>query len=116
MKLPLPVTNDNVNRALIEVLNPIMKLTFTEKDILNEYISLYKSLLDLEDYDIIATLASTNSRLYVRNKLKITEHAYNNHISKLRKKRVLVDGKLHPLITNNCTLKTIQLTYELYYV
>ena len=113
MILTIPVTKDNFEMAFIEVLNPIMKLTFTEKQILNEYIKLYKAMLEMPEEDIITTLASQETRIHIRQKLKITEHAYNNHICNLKKKQVLIEGRLNHTITANCLNSNIKVIYNL---
>ena len=113
MRLNITVTKENYYIALIEVLNPVTKLTFTEKNILAEYMKVYGSITELPEEEAKEILNSTHNRVYIRSKLKITEHAFNNHISSLKKKKVLIEGVLSKVLRDNIEPKSNKIEYEI---
>jgi hypothetical protein len=88
-----------------------MKLTFTEKDILNEYLHIYQD--NQTNPDIEQLLHSTEVRKAIRTKLKITENAYNNHICSLKKKKALVEGRLPSILKSYIEPKNREITYSI---
>lgn len=95
MEIPIKVNNSNLTTACVEVLNPVLKLTRREKEILSEYLELFK--LYPKDPKL---LNNTDIKKSIRNKIKISEPSFNNYMKQLRDKKIFTEGGINPTLTS----------------
>ena len=58
-------------------------------------------------------LFSTPVRKLVRNQIDMSEASFNNHITMLRKKKMIIDKKLNPSILSGIEKDAIEITYKI---
>lgn len=103
-KITIPIVSDDARTRVLQflgIIHKFHKLTDKEINIVVEFILQYydisQSLRNPEDAETINKLLfATESRKVLQQNLGIKEDVFNNYLSKLRKKGVLVSGKLNP--------------------
>jgi len=116
MRVPLKYKDYRHKFALlIEIYNPILRLKKREKEVLLDYLTEYKRLF-LEGRDqqqIKGILFSTETRQRFRNDIKMSEPSYNNHIHQLKRKGILVEGQLMPMLASVIVNDDFSLEYSI---
>lgn len=106
LNIDLPIVNRKEKISFIVEFSSIFKkLRDKEKDVLN-ILLLYQDALNyniLIDYDL---------RVRMREELGISEHNFNNLISSLRKKGVILDNKINKYYVNLVQQDSIQITFN----
>lgn len=116
MQIPLKYKDNNHKFALlIEAYNPVLRLKKREKEVLLGYLLQYHELYlgGTSDEDIQYDLFSTKTRQYLREEIGMSEPSYNNHIHQLKKKGILVEGKLMTLLANAIKFGDFVVTYKI---
>lgn len=101
MKIPLPSNSlQHKFTFLIEALNPVLRLKRREKEVLLYFLLKYNELCKtpLSEQAIADILISTECRQEVRELVKMSEPSFNNHILQLKRKNIMVEGKLTQLL------------------
>lgn len=100
MELNVPIDNNKCYRAILAILNFSTNMTETELDVI--------ATMFIHNMKIL-TKESRAELLVLLNKDKFT---LNNHIKRLREKRILVDGGNKQLILNKGLVNTIEQSIE----
>ena len=95
----------------LQVLNPILKLKDKEIEVLSSFLSVWQS--NRNNQEINKKLFSTPVRKLVRKQIGMSEASFNNHITMLRKKQMIIDKKINPNILSAIKKDGIEVTYRL---
>ena len=98
-------------KAYLQVLNPVLKLKDKEIEVLSSFLSVWQNNKNKKDIDKL--LFSTPVRKMVRKSIGMSEASFNNHITMLRKKKMIVDKKINPSILDNIKTNGIEITYKI---
>ena len=98
-------------KAYLQILNPVLKLKDKEIEVLSNFLSIWQSNKSKENLDKM--LFSTPVRKLVRQQIGMSEASFNNHITMLRKKRMIVDKAINPSILKGIQDEGIEVTYKL---
>jgi hypothetical protein len=115
--MKIPLTSNNLQHKftfLIEALNPILRLKRREKEVLLYYLLKYNDLCKtpMSEEAIATVLISTDCRQEVREKVKMSEPSFNNHILQLKRKGIMVEGKLIPLLIKILRTQDFNIEYN----
>jgi len=111
--MDIPIRSDipQSMRAYLQVLNPILKLKDKEIEVLSSFLAVWQSNRDNANLDKM--LFSTPVRKMVRKQIGMSEASFNNHITMLRKKKMIVDKKIHPNILSGIEKEGIEVIYRI---
>jgi|TARA_R110001592_G_scaffold52870_1_gene162229 hypothetical protein len=109
----IPIKSDipQAMKAYLQILNPVLKLKDKEVEVLSSFLSIWyknKSNVNIEQL-----LFSTPIRKMVRKSIAMSEASFNNHITMLRKKKMIIDKKINPSILDNISEKGIEVIYKI---
>ena len=109
----IPINSDipKSMKAYLQVLNPILKLKDKEIEVLSSFLSIWQSNKGKEGLDKM--LFSTPVRKLVRKQIGMSEASFNNHITMLRKKQMIVEKKINSNILSAIKKDGIEITYKL---
>jgi len=93
MVIPIKTDLDNFFSVAIRVLNPVLKLSNTETNVLANILLVLYANRNIDKNILEEELLSYKSRVAIRSKLDISEASLNNNISSLKKKGILVKTK-----------------------
>ena len=111
MIIPLKANIAQSFKAYLQVLNPVLKLKDKEVEVLSNFISIWYKNKSNKDIDKL--LFSTPVRKMVRKSIDMSEASFNNHITMLRKKKMIINKKLNPNILNGIKDSGIEITYKI---
>lgn len=114
MIIPLKANIPQSFKAYLQVLNPVLKLKDKEIEVLSNFLSIWYKNKDKETIDKL--LFSTPVRKMVRKSIGMSEASFNNHITMLRKKEMIIGKKLNPNILNGITDTGIEITYKIQWI
>ena len=106
--------NSNIPQSMksyLQVLNPILKLKDKEIEVLSSFLSIWQS--NRNNVNIHKMLFSTPMRKLVRKEIGMSEASFNNHITMLRKKNMIVDKQINKTILNGIKEDGIEVMYRL---
>ena len=106
--------NSNIPQSMksyLQVLNPILKLKDKEIEVLSSFLSIWQS--NRNNGNIDKMLFSTPMRKLVRKQIGMSEASFNNHITMLRKKQMIVDKKINKNILSGIKEDGIEVMYKL---
>ena len=109
----IPINSD-INkslRAYLQVLNPVLKLKDKEIEVLSNFLSIWYK--NKHNKDLNRLLFSTPVRKMVRKSIGMSEASFNNHITMLRKKKMIVDKKINSSILEAIKEEGIEVTYKI---
>ena len=109
----IPINSD-INkslRAYLQVLNPVLKLKDKEIEVLSSFLSIWYK--NKNNKDLNRLLFSTPVRKMVRKSIGMSEASFNNHITMLRKKKMIVDKKINSSILEAIKEEGIEVTYKI---
>tara|TARA_B100000424_G_C22615716_1_gene342634 strand:- start:127 stop:474 length:348 start_codon:yes stop_codon:yes gene_type:complete len=98
-------------KAYLQILNPVLKLKDKEIEVLSNFLSIWQSNKSKENLNKM--LFSTPVRKLVRKQIGMSEASFNNHITMLRKKKMIVDKSINPSILKGINDEGIEVTYKL---
>ena len=90
MNIPISTTIDKFFIITTKILNPVLKLSNMELNVLSCLLLLAYANRDKKKELLESELLSYKSRVAVRSKLDISEASLNNNISTLKKKGLLI--------------------------
>lgn len=93
MVIPIKTDLGNFFSVAIKVLNPVLKLSNTETNVLANILLVLYANRNIDKNILEEELLSYKSRVAIRSKLNISEASLNNNISSLKKKGILVKTK-----------------------
>ena len=111
--MTIPI-NGNITESLkayLQILNPVLKLKDKEIEVLSSFLSIWYK--NKNNDNIEKLLFSTPIRKMVRNSIGMSEASFNNHITMLRKKKIIVDKKINNSILKNIKNTGIEITYKI---
>jgi len=111
MTIPIKSDIPKSMKAYLQILNPILKLKDKEIEVLSSFLSIWQSNRDNKNLDKM--LFSTPVRKLVRRQIGMSEASFNNHITMLRKKKMIVDKKINPTILNGIEKGGIEIIYKI---
>ena len=111
MIIPLKANIAQSFKAYLQILNPILKLKDKEIEVLSSFLSIWYKNKSNENIDKL--LFSTPVRKMVRRSIDMSEASFNNHITMLRKKKMIVNKRVNPNILNGITDTVIEITYKI---
>ena len=111
MIIPLTGNIAQSFKAYIQVLNPVLKLKDKEIEVLSNFLSIWYK--NKTNPNIDKLLFSTKVRKIVRKAIGMSEASFNNHITMLRKKEMIVDKKINPSILQSIKDTGIEVTYKI---
>ena len=114
MIIPLKANIAQSLKAYLQILNPVLKLKDKEIEVLSNFLSIWYKNKSNKDIDKL--LFSTPVRKMVRKSIGMSEASFNNHITMLRKKKMIVDKKLNSDILNGITNSGIEITYKIEWI
>ena len=111
--MTIPITGNIAQsfKAYIQILNPVLKLKDKEIEVLSNFLSIWYKNKSNANLDKL--LFSTPVRKMVRKSIGMSEASFNNHITMLRKKKMIIDKKLNPNILNGIKDSGIEITYKI---
>ena len=111
MIIPIKSDISQSLKAYLQILNPILKLKDKEIEVLSSFLSIWHKNKDNKDLDKL--LFSTPVRKMVRKAIGMSEASFNNHITMLRKKKMIVDKKINSSILEGVKDTGIEITYKI---
>ena len=111
MIIPLKGNVTQSFKAYIQVLNPVLKLKDKEIEVLSNFLSIWYKNKSNPNLDKL--LFSTPVRKMVRKSIGMSEASFNNHITMLRKKKMIIDKTLNTQILHGIKDKGIEVTYKI---
>jgi hypothetical protein len=111
MVIPLKANIAQSFKAYLQILNPVLKLKDKEIEVLSSFLSIWYINRDKKNLDKL--LFSTPVRKMIRKSIKMSEASFNNHITMLRKKKMIIDKKLNSNILNGIKDQGIEVTYKI---
>lgn len=90
MRIPIVTTRLHFYKIALRILNPVLKLSNMEMDVLASIMLIYYANRGKDAKRVEKNLLSYKSRVAIRSRLDISEASLNNNISYLRKKGILV--------------------------
>ena len=111
MNIPIKSDIPQSMKAYLQVLNPILKLKDKEIEVLSSFLSIWQSNRDNANLDKM--LFSTPVRKMVRKQIGMSEASFNNHITMLRKKSMIVDKKINSNILSGIEKERIEVIYRI---
>ena len=111
MIIPLKANIAQSFKAYLQILNPILKLKDKEIEVLSSFLSIWYKNKNNKNIDKL--LFSTPVRKMVRKSIDMSEASFNNHITMLRKKKMIINKRLNPNILNGITDTGIEITYKI---
>lgn len=90
MNIPINTTSDKFFKTVILVLNPVLKLSKTEVEVLASIMLIMYANRNASKERLEKHILSYKSRVALRSKLELSEASLNNNISSLKKKGVIV--------------------------
>jgi len=109
----IPIKSDipQAMKAYLQILNPVLKLKDKEVEVLSSFLSIWYK--NKNNVNIEQLLFSTPIRKMVRKSIAMSEASFNNHITMLRKKKMIIDKKINPSILDNISEKGIEVIYKI---
>tara|TARA_R110000744_G_scaffold112087_1_gene210318 strand:- start:261 stop:608 length:348 start_codon:yes stop_codon:yes gene_type:complete len=109
----IPIKSDipQAMKAYLQILNPVLKLKDKEVEVLSSFLSIWYK--NKNNVNIEQLLFSTPIRKMVRKSIAMSEASFNNHITMLRKKKMIVDKKINSSILNNISEEGIEVIYKI---
>ena len=98
MIIPLKGNVTQSFKAYIQILNPVLKLKDKEIEVLSNFLSIWYKNKSNANLDKL--LFSTPVRKMVRKAIGMSEASFNNHITMLRKKQMIIEKKLTNKLNN----------------
>ena len=111
MIIPIKGDMPKSMKAYLQILNPLLKLKDKEIEVLSSFLSIWQSNRDKKDLNKM--LFSTTVRKLVRKQIGMSEASFNNHITMLRKKKMIVDKSINPTILKGIQKDKIEITYKI---
>jgi 2'-5' RNA ligase len=111
MTIPLKATIPKSLRAYLQILNPVLKLKDKEIEVLSSFLSVWYK--NKSNPNIEKLLFSTRIRKVIRESINMSEASFNNHITMLRKKSMIIDKKINPIILSNIKENGVEITYKI---
>tara|TARA_R110002012_G_scaffold171342_2_gene336108 strand:- start:1027 stop:1374 length:348 start_codon:yes stop_codon:yes gene_type:complete len=111
MVIPLKANISQSFKAYLQVLNPVLKLKDKEIEVLSNFLSIWYKNKSKKDIDKL--LFSTPVRKMVRKAIGMSEASFNNHITMLRKKKMIIEKRINPSILNSIKDEGIEITYKI---
>jgi biotin operon repressor len=93
MNIPIKTTQERFFRIAIRVLNPVLKLSNKESDVLSSIMLVLYANRNIKRETLEKNILSYKSRVALRSKLDMSEASLNNNISALKKKGIIVKTK-----------------------
>lgn len=112
--IKLNVTEKNLYKYYVDLLNPFLKLPEREKKVLSSLMLIYYK--NKHNPDIDSLLLSKDTRKGIRTALNISEASFNNSIMVLRRKSCLVDNSINKSLIKYPEDKTLNIHYILHIV
>jgi len=97
--------------SYLTVLNPVLKLKDMEVTILAAFLKVWYPNRTKEGIEDL--LFTTKVRKMVRESVGISEASFNNHITSLRKKKVMKGKTINPSILKSLDSEKVEVTYQL---
>ena len=114
MTIPIKGNIATSLKAYLQILNPVLKLKDKEIEVLSNFLSIWYKNKSNEDIDKL--LFSTPDRKMVRKSIDMSEASFNNHITMLRKKKMIIGKKLNPTILTGIKDTGIEITYKIQWI
>jgi len=95
----------------LTVLNPVLKLKDKEVEVLAAFLMVWYPNKDREDIEKL--LFSTKVRKMIRKSVNMSEASFNNHITSLRKKKIINGRLINPSILASLKEGDVEVTYKL---
>lgn len=87
-KIPIKTTSEKLYYDYLTIMQPLLEITTKELNILAEFCIVQAGIADKKYFPLVL---STETRRSIREKLGMSEAAFNNNISKLKKKDYISD-------------------------
>ena len=111
MIIPIKSAISQSLKAYLQILNPVLKLKDKEIEVLSNFLSIWHKNKNNKNLDKL--LFSTPVRKMVRKSIGMSEASFNNHITMLRKKKMIVGKKLNPTILSGIKKDKVEVTYKI---
>ena len=111
MVVPIKTNLKGFIKGYLTVLNPILKLKDKELEVLGAFLMVWYTNRDKEGIEL--ALFSTKVRKVIRKSVDMSEASFNNHITSLRKKKVLIGRTVSPHILKSLDSEEVEVTYKL---
>ena len=111
MTIPIKGDISNSLKAYLQILNPVLKLKDKEIEVLSNFLSIWYK--NKKNPNIDKLLFSTPVRKMVRKAIGMSEASFNNHITMLRKKKMIFGKKLNPTILSGIKKDKVEVTYKI---
>ena len=108
MTIPIETNISDYFKLYLTILNPLLKLKTREIEILSGLLLIHYA--NRKDPKINEKVLSTDVKKAIRLSIKMTEASFNNHLSALRKKKMITDQGINPLLTRDYSA---EITYKL---
>ena len=111
MIIPIKSDISQSLKAYLQILNPVLKLKDKEIEVLSNFLSIWHKNKNNKNLDKL--LFSTPVRKMGRKSIGMSEASFNNHITMLRKKKMIVDKKINSSILEAIKEEGIEVTYKI---
>ena len=99
MIIPIKSDISQSLKAYLQILNPVLKLKDKEIEVLSNFLSIWHKNKNNKDLDKLL--------------FSMSEASFNNHITMLRKKKMIVDKKINSSILEGVKDTGIEITYKI---
>jgi hypothetical protein len=111
MIIPIKTDLKGFLKSYLTVVNPILKLKDKELEVVSAFLMVWYPNRDKEG--IQSLIFSTKLRKIIRKSIDMSEASFNNHITMLRKKKMIINKKLNPSILSGVQENAIEITYKI---
>jgi len=113
-KITIPTTIDKVFKQYLTITKPLNQLTPKEIELLSHLLLMNHKEQDnfKSEDDKWLKIFSTKSRKQIIEDLNITDYDFNNMMTSLRKKKVIVNNQIQKYFIPQISEDGFQLTYE----
>ena len=98
MEIPLKIDLKGYFKLYLMILNPLLKLKDREIDVLASFLMLQHTNRSLPIEQLNKLLFSTKVRKIIRESIGMSEASFNNHVTALRKKKILKGKSINPVL------------------
>jgi hypothetical protein len=98
MKIPINCSENNYFRTFLRLINPILKLKDKEIEVMAAFLLVLYNNKSLPIEESSKLLFSTKIRKFIRTAVGMSEASFNNHITALRKKKLIQGKGINPIL------------------
>tara|TARA_Y100000593_G_C4290326_1_gene327903 strand:+ start:1167 stop:1523 length:357 start_codon:yes stop_codon:yes gene_type:complete len=98
MNIPIKCKSKEYFGIYLQLLNPVLKLKDREIEVLASFMLLLYNNRSMNTNKATELIFSTKVRKIIRESIGMSEASFNNHITSLRKKKLITGKNINPIL------------------